>query len=260
MNRLLAGFFEYMPQGEFKMLNLAHILIIVFGILAILVACFFLRKLESKKVKIILLVCAIIGLVIDPIYWIWELCATGTLHWEQSLPLYFCSLFYMTLAVGVFCKRERVKQVCFGYLASFNVFAGLMGLILNNNLNNYPVFSFVGIRTLVFHLLMLFVSALIWFTRYYKPKFSDIFTFMIPLGIMFIPALIVDKIWGFDYCYLNGGKGIAIIENVSGAMPNVVYIILLYLLIFVATNVVFYIPTIVKYIKEKKGEKKIGKD
>ncbi len=83
---------------------------------------------------------------------------------------------------------------------------------------------------------------------------------MIPLGIMFIPALIVDKIWGFDYCYLNGGKGIAIIENVSGAMPNVVYIILLYLLIFVATNVVFYIPTIVKYIKEKKGEKKIGKD
>lgn len=259
MKTILAGFFEYMPQGEFKMLNLAHILIIVFGLLGILVTCFFLRKLETKKVKIILLVCAIIGLVMDPIYWIWELSVTGTLHFEQTLPLYFCSLFYMTLAIGVFSKREKVKQTCFAYLASFNIFAGLMGLILNNNLNNYPVFSFVGIRTLVFHLLMLFVSCLLWFTRYYKPKISDVFTFMIPLGIMFVPALIVDKIWGFDYCYLNGGKGIPIIESASGAMPNAVYIILLYLLIFVATNLVFYIPTIVKYFKEKKGDKKIEK-
>jgi len=257
MNTLLAKFFEYQPQGEYSMLNLAHILIIVFGILAILISCFFLRKLNKQKVKIILIVCAVLGLLIDPIYWIWELCTTGTLHFEQTLPLYFCSLFYMTLTIGVFCKKEKVQQTCFAYLATFNIFAGLMGLILNNNLNSYPVWSFVGVRTLFFHLLMLFVSVLIWFTKYYKPKISDVFTFMIPLAIMFIPALIVDKVWNFDYCYLNGGRGTPI-ESVSSAMPNVIYIILLYLLIFIATNVIFYIPTIVKYFKQKR-EEKLGK-
>lgn len=146
----MKDFFTYLPEGNFKMLNLAHILIIIFGLLAIVVACVLLRNLAHKKVEKILLVCAIIGLLIDPIYWIWELCTTGTLHFEQTLPLYFCSLFYMTLSTGVFFKNKEIKQICFSYLATFNIFSGLMGLILNNNLNHYSVFSFVGIRTLFF--------------------------------------------------------------------------------------------------------------
>ncbi len=250
-------FFEYMPQGDFKMLNLAHILIIVFGLLAIVIACYLLRKVSHNKVETILKVCAIIGLVMDPLYWIWELFTTKTLHFEQTLPFYFCSLFYFTLAFAVFCKSAKVKQVCYSYLATFNIFAGLMGLILNNNLNYYSVWSFVGIRTLVFHLLMLFVSCLIWFTKYYKPQIKDLYRFMIPLGIMFVPAFIVDKIWGFDYCYLNGGKE-TIIEYISSAMPNIIYIILLYIVIYITVVAVFYIPTIVKYVKQNKQEKIVG--
>ncbi len=253
---ILAKFFEYMPKGEYSMLNLAHILIIVFGLVGILIACFFLRKLEHKKVEKILIVCAIIALTLDPIYWIWELVVTKSFDFSTTLPLYFCSLFFIVLNVAVFSKKQAVKQTCYAYLATFNIFAGLMGLILNNNLNNYPVLSFVGVRTIVYHLLMLFVSCLIWFTGYYKPQIKDTFRFFIPLAILFIPALIVDKIWNWDYCYLNGGRGTPI-ENVSRAMPNAVYIILLYILVIVAVNVVFYIPTIVKYYKSKRGEKKI---
>ncbi len=254
----MVGFFEYLPEGNFKMLNLAHILIIVFGLLAIVLACFFLRKLEHKKVEKILIVCAILGLIVDPIYWIWELCVTGTLHFASTLPLYFCSLFYMTLATAVFCKNKKVKQTCYSYLATMNIFAGLMGLIINVNLNSYPVWSFVGVRTLGFHLLMLFVSCLIWMTKYYKPDIRDLYRFMIPLAIMFVPAIIVDKVWGFDYCYLNGGIGTPI-ELVSSAMPNAIYIILLYIFIFVCVVSVFHIPTIIKYCKknvENKDERK----
>ncbi len=248
---LLAKFFEYMPEGEYSMLNLAHILIIIFGLAAILISCFLLRKLSRNKVEKVLFVCAIIGLVFDPIFWIWELATTKTFHFESSLPFYFCSLFYFTLAVGVFSKKPNVKQTCFSYLATMNIIAGLMGLILNNNLNSYPVWSFVGIRTLLFHLEMLFVSCFIWFTKYYKPQIKDLYRFMIPLAILFVPALIVDKIWGWDYCYLNGGVGTPI-ANFSKAMPNFIYIILLYVLIYVVIVAIFYIPTIIKYIKQKK--------
>ncbi len=45
----MKDFFTYLPDGNFKMLNLAHILIIVFGLLAILLVCVLLRKLEHKK-------------------------------------------------------------------------------------------------------------------------------------------------------------------------------------------------------------------
>ncbi len=246
----MKNFFAYMPEGNYSMLNLAHILIIVLGLIAIVVGCFFLRKLDHKKVEKVLLGCAIFALTLDPLYWTWELCVTKTLHFESTLPLYFCSLFYITLAVGVFCKNAKVKQTCYSYLATFNIFAGLMGLIFNANLNSYPVWSFVGLRTLVFHLLMLFVSAFIWFTKYYKPEIKDLYRFFIPLAIMFVPAIIVDKIWNFDYCYLNGGRG-TVIESISSAMPNAVYIILLYVLIYVSVVAVFYIPTIVKHIKNK---------
>lgn len=254
----MKDFFTYSPDGNFKMLNLAHILIIVFGILTILFTCFLLRKLEHKKVKKILLVCAIFALVLDPLYWIWELCASGTLHFEKTLPLYFCSLFYITLAFAVFCKNQKVKQTCYSYLATMNIFAGLMGLILNTNLNSYHVWSFVGVRTLVFHLLMLFVSCLLWFTKYYKPEIKDIYRFFIPLAILFVPALIVDKTCDFDYCYLNGGRG-TVIETISAKMPNFIYIFLLYLLIYVCVISVFYIPTIIKQVKVKKENKHVAK-
>lgn len=253
------NFFKYHPQGHFKMFDLAHILFIVLGILAIVVTCFCLRKLEKKKVEKILFVCAILGLIMDPLYWIWELIATGSLHFEKTLPLYFCSLFYMTLAVGVFCKNQEVKKICYSYLATMNIIAGLMGLIFNTNLNMWPVFSFPGLRTLIFHLLMLFVSCLIWFTEYYKPEIRDLYRFFIPIVILFVPAIIVDKAFGFDYCYLNGGKGTPVVENVSAVMPNAAFIIVMYLVLYAALIVLFYIPTIVRYIicrvKDKKAEK-----
>ena len=247
----MGNFFTYLPEGTYSMLNLAHILIIVFGILAIAVACYFLRKAKTERIEKILFVCAILGILSDPIYWIWELCASGTLHFEKTLPLYFCSLFCITLAVAVFSKKKVVKKTCYAYLATMNVFAALMGLIVNVNLNTYPVFSFVGLRTLFFHLLMLFVSCLIWVTKYYKPEIKDTYRFFIPLAILFVPAIIVDKAFGFDYCYLNGGIGTPI-EMFSSAMPNAVYIILLYTVIYVAVLTVFYIPTIVKHVKQNK--------
>ncbi|MCM1224466.1 MAG: YwaF family protein [Lachnospiraceae bacterium] len=255
----MKDFFAYMPEGNFKTLNLAHILIIVFGLAAIAVSCILLRKLERGKVEKILFVCAIMGLVADPIYWIWELAVTKTIHCDGSLPLFYCSLFYFTLAIGAFCKKRSVRQTCYAYLATMNIFAGLMGLIMNTNLNYYSVWSFVGIRSLLYHILMLFVSCLIWTTGYYKPEIRDLYRFFIPLAILFVPALIVDKIWGFDYCYLNGGRG-TVLETVSAAMPNFVYIFLLYLTIYVAVVCVFYIPTVVKFVKQKKKVRDGGEE
>lgn len=249
----MKDFFAYLPEGDFKMLGVAHILIIVFGLAAIVVACILLRKLDHKKVDIIMKVCAITSLALEILFWIWELCVTKTLDPEKTLPFYFCSLFYMVSIGAAFTKNEKVKQTCLAYLATMNIFAGLMGLIMNNNLNHYAVFSFVGIRTMVYHLLMLFVSCLIWLTKYYKPQIKDLYRFFIPLVILFVPALIVDKIWGYDYCYLNGGRE-TILEYISAAMPNFVYIFLLYLTIYICVVAVFYIPTIVSYVKNKKKE------
>ncbi len=246
-------FFAYHPEGKYSMLSTAHIVVIVVGIAAILLACFLLRKTEHKKIEKILFVFAIIGLIIDPLYWIWELIATHKIHFEKSLPLYFCSLYYITLAIAVFCKKSGIKQACYAYLATMNLIAGLMGLILNTNLNIWPVLSFAGIRTLVYHLMMIFVSCLLWFTKYYKPQIKDLYGFFIPIAIMFVPAITVNSIWGYDYCFLGGGKGTPILQDISAAMPLFAYIFILYVVIYIGIVAVFYIPTIVKYIKSKKS-------
>ena len=248
---LLSRFFEWKPQGDFHYFNLAHILVIVIGVLSIVALCIIFRKTEHKNVKRVLSVVAVISLILDPIYWIWEYVVSGGVDIKGSLPLYYCSLFYMVLPFAIWCKNEKVKQTALAYLATFNLIAGLMGLIINTNLNVYPVWSFVGVRSLVYHLLMIFTSVFIWTTKYYTFNIHHTYSFLIPIIALFIPALIVDLNYGADYFYLNGGVGTPI-SIVSSKMPQAVYIFVLYFAILVLVNLIFYLPLIIKHFKNRK--------
>lgn len=251
---LAAKFFEYLPNGNFSSFSIGHILFIVLGIIFVVLFGFLLRNLERKTMDKIMKILACTMPLFDIVFWIWELIVTKTINIKSSLPLYYCSLFYMTLPFAAFCKNEFVKQTCLAYLATMNAIAGLMGLIINTNLSYYPVFSFVGLRTMLYHITMLFVSSLIWFTKYYKPKILDTITFVIPILIMFIPAYIVDIYAKADYLYLNGGINTPI-EIISSKIPHILYIFTLLVTIILVVNIIFYIPTIINYIKSKRQQK-----
>ena len=251
-------FFRVMRAGEAQeMYGMNHLLYILIAVIVIAVLCLLLRKLSKHSIKTILRVFAVVMLLFDPMYWVWEAVQTGKFDIATSLPLYYCSLFWMTLPIVAWCKEGSIPYRCaIAYLCTMNIIAGIFGLIINTHLINYSFFTFVAQRSLLYHVVMLFIPALLWTTRTYKPKCIDGLLFLVPLAMLYIPAIIIDFVFNFDYCYLNGGRGTPII-NFSKLMPAPVFILVMIAVIISVVNLVFYGKNHVQYIL-KKRQKKLG--
>lgn len=182
---------------------------------------------------------AVVIVFFDPAYWIWEWLTFGEFDPKFTLPLYLCSLFWMLLPVGVFAKEGAMKQIALANVATIGLISGLMGYVFNYHINVHPFFSFVGIRTLLYHALMIFGSTLLWTSGYYQPKPGDQWRAFLPVGVLLVPSLILNMLYGYDYCYTAGGLGTPI-EILSRALPKPVFLFVFYGIFFVAVWISFY--------------------
>ncbi len=249
-------FFRIMRPGEAQeMHGLNHWIYILVAVLVIAILCILLRNISKRSIKNILKVFAVVMLLFDPMYWIWEAIMFGRFHLPTSLPLYYCSLFWMTLPLIAWCKEGSFVYRCsIAYICTMNVIAGVFGLIINTHLITYSFFTFVAQRSLLYHVVMLFIPALLWTTRTYKPKQIDGALFLVPLAILYVPAITIDFIYNFDYCYMNGGRGTPII-NFSKLMPPPVFIIVMIAVIIAVVNLVFYGKNHLDYILKKRRQR-----
>ena len=88
----------------------------------------------------------------------------------RSLSLYPCSTFMYVVPFVLFSKNEKLKQSALAYTTTFLLFGGLINFFLPDVLRSYPVLSFEGLHTLLYHYAILFISILLWVTNYYQPK------------------------------------------------------------------------------------------
>ncbi len=191
------------------MLGIKHIIYMFF----VLVITFVLHKMvKSNKINFdkFLKVSAIIAVCLDPLYWVWEYIQFGYLDAKITLPLYICSLFwYLTPIIAFSKKRGIIYRMALSCLSTVVYFGAILGMVLNNHLNNYSFWHFIPQRSLFYHALMFWVITIIWSSGYYKVGKKDNVYFMAPLFALLVPAYIVDKMYGYDYCYFNGGSGTA---------------------------------------------------
>ncbi len=219
------------------MLGFYHIIYIL---LTIAVGVILHIGIINKKINFdkLLKYAAYIALILDPLYWVWEYYNFGYLDLKITLPLYICSLFwYLTPIVAFSKKRGYLYRACISCLCTIVLYGAILGLVLNSHLNNYPFTHFIVQRSLFYHSLMLVVIGLIWSTGYYKVEKKDRFLSFIPLLIIMLPSYIVDKLYGYDYCYFNGGGGTTL-DYFSDAMGIPLFVIFIYSLLFSITYLV----------------------
>lgn len=170
---------------------------------------------------------AVIMLFFDPTYWTWEWLTYGAIDLSSSLPLYICSLFWMLLPVAVFAQDGILKQMSMSCLSTVCMLGGVMGLIFNPHVGNYPFFSFVPLYSLIYHFMIVLVVALLWATGYYVPRTSDRYLCMIPVFLLVSANIPLNHRYGWDYCFTGGGIGTPF-ELVSRHVPLGVFLLLLY--------------------------------
>lgn len=230
------------------MLGPRHIVTIILSAVIIAALSFILRNTPREKIKKLLKILCIIVLTLDPIYWIWEYINFGAMDISTTLPLYMCSLFEILLPIVAFSKKEgwlwrsAVSSIC-----TLIMIFGFCGFVFNTHLNNYPFYTFIPLRSLLFHFLMVLVPCIMWSSGYYKRERRDIWLGFIPVLALVAVAAVVDKTYGFDYCYLNGGRGTPF-EIISRAFP-IYFPVVIYLGLFILNALIFYAKIVFNSIK-----------
>lgn len=230
-----------------------HIGFMVFTAAAVFYISLKLKNSPTDYIEKFLKISALIMLLFDPIYWAWEYINFGKLELSTTLPLYICSLFWILLPFAAFSKNELVKRIAMSNICTVGAIGGILGIFFNVYLDRYPFFSFVPIRSLLYHFMMILVVSVLWSSKYYTPQIKDTFLCFVPVLTLLVPCIAANAMFGWDYCYTNGGKGTPL-EILSKSMPKGAFLFLLYATMFVVINIVFYLPTITRAIKSNDAE------
>lgn len=178
-------------------------------------------------------------LFFDPTYWTWEFLSFGTIDLAMSLPLYICSLFWMLLPVAVYARDGACKRCAISCLSTVGMLGGVMGLVFNTHVGVTPFFGFVTMYSLIYHFLIVLITALLWATGYYQPRRSDRYLCMVPVILLVLVNIPLSYRFGWDYCFTAGGIGTPF-DLVSRHLPRPVFLILLYGGLTLLLGKVFY--------------------
>ena len=162
------------------------------------------------------------------------------LGWLNDLPLFLCSIQFITLPLAAFC-HGRIKEASLDFVAIFGLLGAILGTYCaGNNYACYPVLSFTNVFSGITHTTAGFASLYIIFTRMASMKKQHI---TITFAIIFcfsIAAYIANLLLGTNYMFLMRGDGTPydILFNLLGGSPVlypigvvvlfVVYIVLVY--------------------------------
>ena len=204
-----------------------HIAVLVCTALFTVLACRWARSAPREAVARWLRVGAVAVLLFDPAYWLWEVGSFGRINPATSLPLYLCSLFWLLLPPAVFARRNWLGQMAASAVCTVGLLGGVFGLVFNIYLNRYPFLSFVPVRSLLYHMLMVLVPAVMWSSGWYRPRREDRYRCFVPVAALVGVCLVLNRLFGWDYCYTAGGVGTPL-EKLSGVLPGGLFLLVLY--------------------------------
>lgn len=216
-----------------------HIAVLVCTALLTVLACRWARSAPREAVKRWLQVWAVAVLFFDPAYWIWEVGSFGRIDPATSLPLYLCSLFWLMLPLAVFARWDWLRQMASATVCTMGLLGGVFGLVFNIYLSRYPFLSFVPVRSLLYHILMVLVPAVMWSSGWYRPRREDRYLCFVPVAVLVGVCLVFNRLFGWDYCYTAGGAGTPL-EKLSGALPRGLFLLVLYGALLGLIQLLFY--------------------
>ena len=189
----------YQPIGLFSN---GHIISIIICFFLVALAVFFTRKMSSGTLDKMLMVCACLFTVLEIFKIIWNL-TNGYNHVNQWVPLYFCSLFIYALWFSIF-KNKFMKEMGLSYIALAGIFSGAVFIILpTTSFNDYPIFHFQCIYSMLFHSVMLYVGIMTFITKAVKINLKLVAKYCIYCAIFMSLAIIVNIAFNGNLMFLT---------------------------------------------------------
>ena len=182
---------DKMSPKQFIVMGLIFVLIIVISIL--------LRKVKKEKMFTIYKVIAIVMPIVEITKIAFSTYADIT-HGEPFnlggiLPLYSCSMLLYFLPFVAWGKGY-MKKFSMAFFCSIGLVAGLSNFVYLSAAGWYPIFTYGGLYSVMFHAVIVFVGMSLMITGLYEPSFKTIYEGMVPIVLfsaIAIPANFIIK-------------------------------------------------------------------
>ncbi len=181
----------YKPVGMF---TTTHIVSVCVCICLIVLAVVLTRKMKKETYLIMLRVFAVVFTCLELFKIIWSL-SMGLKNINSWMPLYFCSLFIYALWF-TWSKNKEIRDFGLSFIAMAGIIAGGVFLICpSTSFNNYPIWHFQCLYSMIYHSTFVYSSIMIFVTRATEINFKLAIKYIIFCLVFMALALIMNTIW-----------------------------------------------------------------
>ena len=168
--------------------------------IAIIIVSILLRKVKKEKLftmyKVLAIVMPIIEITKIAFSTVADLTHGQPFNLGGILPLYSCSMLLYFLPFVAWGKGGKMQRFSMAFFSSIGLVAGLSNFIYLSSAGWYPIFTYGGLYSALFHAVIVFVGMSLMITGLYKPSFRTIYEGMIPIlifSVFVIPANFIIK-------------------------------------------------------------------
>ena len=233
-------------------LGLAQYIYLIISIILLIILLIVCRKYSKEKVLKIIKVVSIFMILFYIIKTTWEsiydIRLTGSFN-TGLLPFDSCSIIMIAGLISGFSKG-KIKKYSDAWIATGSVVGGIGTMVYLNAFKYYPFLSFGAFYSMIWHFLMVFIGLLLIVTNYVEINYKTVikgFIFHLIISLIVIP---IDFIYNFDFMMYKSLDGIPIFEGIATKFIDKGLIILnpimMLTLYFIAFNIVFLIPLLIK--------------
>ena len=223
--------------------------------------CFLLRKKSEKTIKIVLLSLWGFAVLSEVIYYgaTYIMCIADPekhpFDIEGMLPFHSCLMFLYVFPVAMFSKNKIIKTAASNFLVIINMIIGFITLFVGCPPVGSSTLSFVGLQSLILHVIIVIAPLIMVTTNYYDIQMSDVKWGLALFGLLSITMWIFDACTGCDYFYFYDGHTFPVFKFISENVHHLIWTLIVvscYVITGVATH---FLIIGVKYLINKKREK-----
>ena len=237
-------------------------LLMVFGLLALgVMMALFLKKKDQKTIKIVLICLWAFGTAIEAFYYgvTYIQCIVDPTNHpfniEGMLPFHSCLMFMYVFPFAIFSKNKIVKTAACNFLVIINMIIGFITLFVGVPPVGSSVFSFVGMQSLLIHILIVIVPLTMVVTGVYDIQLKDIKYGLALFGILSVIMWTFDAITGCDYFYFYDGHTFPVLKVISENVPAIVWTLIVVSCYVITGCAIHFLIIGIKYLINKKKEK-----
>ena len=223
-------------------------------VLLIFLLIYFRKSSKAKVLKIIRIISIFLVLFyLGKTTWesIYDIKFEGSFN-KWLLPFDACSMIMLAGMISSFAKG-KIKKYSDAWIATGSIVGGIATMVHLNAFKYYPFFSFGAFYSMIWHFLMVFIGLILIVTKYVEISYKTVIKgFAFHFGVSIV-VILIDFIFDFDFMMYKHLGGIPIFEGIASKLTEKGLIILnpflMLILYFIAFNIVFMIPLLIKKIR-----------